>query len=105
MALGVDQLIDFLECYFIRHGQWDDEIRLRKPWYDANTRSVVLGIERNELTVSPPGMAVDSAACRLPLAKMEGGAFQIIDYVEKELRKLNAELNANSEVKPDENHC
>jgi len=101
MALGVDQLIDFLDAYFGYRSRTEEYLateektRLLKPVYDVDSHAVVLTVE----TVERGDKPIRAVAHKLPVTKMEGGANETIQYVERELAKMRTKLI--SEIEPD----
>ena len=83
MALGVGQLVDFIEAYLGHYGT--REAGSLSATYDADSHQIVL--------------ALGGLTRRLPVIKMNPmGAMQIADYVEEELVELKSDLAVSIEL-------
>ncbi len=91
MAIGIDQLLDFVAVYQSRLPPVDEHTRRRRPAYDANTNEIVLEIDR----IVAGGIA--SANGRLAVADLNGGPRVIADCVDRKLAELYSEIKPEGE--------
>jgi hypothetical protein len=102
MALGVDQLIDFLDQYFRVFHNYGDGVKLEPPQYHHGSDTVRLVMLRRVPMAHLPGMTADIARRELPAGELYGGADRIIARVSDQLSDMRRELmEINSEPEPD----
>lgn len=85
--LEAEQLLDFVRVYQSRLLPFDDGTLRRIPYYDSRHNEIVMTLDRREAD------GWKTAERRLPIGDMNGGAREVIDYIDRNLSLLKEELD------------